>query len=105
MNFLEKRDWQEDALADVQRQIAKLSRDLKSLGHHSEQSLRRGAHDVGELLADEASEMARHIGRGARQVGRTAGKARRAFVRDPMPSVIAVIGIGCLISMMMSRRS
>jgi hypothetical protein len=81
------------------RQVSSLARDA---GHITDllgrftANARRDAQHYGHDLADEAW----HQGAvAAKAVGKQAVRAGRAVGRDPMPAVIAVAGLACLITL------
>lgn len=88
----------------VDRQIAGLARDA---GHITEllgrftANARRGAGHYGHEIADEAL----HQGAlAAKAIGKRALRAGRAVGKDPMPAVIAIAGLACLVSLAASSR-
>lgn len=88
----------------LNRQVSSLARDA---GHITEllsrftANAQREAQHYGHDLADEAW----HQGAVAAKVlGKQALRAGRAVGKDPMPAVIAVAGLACLLSLATSSR-
>jgi hypothetical protein len=88
----------------LNRQVSSLARDA---GHITEllsrftANAQREAQHYGHDLADEAW----HQGTVAAKVlGKQALRAGRAVGKDPMPAVIAVAGLACLLSLATSSR-
>lgn len=84
------------------RQIASLSRDAA----HISDALRRFGSGAGR----DASHFAHHLADGAlhqgayaaKLLGRQARKAGRAVGKDPVPAMVAVAGLACLLTLAMS---
>lgn len=86
----------------LNRQIASLARDAghisDALGRFAAQAQRdagRHAHD----LIDETWE---HGTAAARVVGEQAMRAGKAVSKDPVPAVVAVAGLACLVSLVLA---
>jgi hypothetical protein len=84
------------------RQVESLTRDV---GHIAD-SLRRfgggAGKDIGQIahnVADEAMHQGAEV---AKLVGEQAYQAGRAIRRDPLPTIMAVAGLACLLSLLMS---
>lgn len=82
-------------LAGMRREAAKLSDNLARLARHTGHDMARSGHDLTDLAMAQLPVAARLIGRQAKK----AGKAVR---RDPVPTVVAMVGIACLASLAMS---
>lgn len=86
----------------VDRQISSLARDA---GHITEllgrftANARREASHYGHDLADEALH---HGAVAAKVIGKQALRAGRAVGKDPMPAVVAVAGLACLMALVAS---
>jgi hypothetical protein len=95
----------DDAQERFGRQFASLARDA---GHLSSAMARYGngaRHDVSHLAHDFADEALHQGAAAARVLGKQAWKAGKAVRRDPAPTMAAVVGIACLITLVMASGS
>ena len=87
------------------RQFSGLARDAG----HLQQALSRfsddARHDVGRVAHDFADEAMHQGAIAARVLGKQAWKAGKAVRKDPVPAVVAVAGLACLLSLVMSSGS
>lgn len=87
------------------RQVAGLSREMS----HISSALRRAGvhtgHDAVSLAGNFADSALHQGARAARLMGRQARKAGKAVGRDPAPAIVAVAGLACLLSLVMSSGS
>lgn len=82
-------------LTALAREASGISRSLDHFGDGARHDLSRFAHD--------ATDFARHEGAAvARAVGKQAWRAGKAVRKDPVPAVVAVAGLACLVSLVMS---
>ena len=102
MALFSRRDWRDDLTDDVAHHLRRLRREVASLrsgaehsAHDAGRAIGHVAHDLGETLADTGSAAVRSLGRKAVR----AGKAVR---RDPLPTVVGIIGLACLASLILS---
>ena len=97
-------------LASLQRQVAELGAQLGHSSHDARHAGQAFAHSARHLASDAASEFghfARHEGAVvAREAARQALRAGRAVKADPMPTVVALIGVAMIARLLVpSRRS
>jgi hypothetical protein len=84
------------------RQFAGLAREARHLSDSLSRYTDHSRHDLGHFAHDVADQ-AIHQGAIAAQVlGKQAWKAGSAIRRDPVPTLVAVAGIACLVSLLMS---
>ena len=91
-----------DAQDRFGRQFSSLARDA---GHLSEALRRYSAdarHEVGHLAHDVANEALHQGAIAARVLGKQAWKAGKAVRRDPAPTMAALVGVACLVSLVMA---
>lgn len=87
------------------RQIASLSRDAAHLSDALARYTTSTGHDLGRMAHDFADE-ALHQGAAAAQlIGKEARKVGRAVRKDPLPAVMAVTAIACVLSLVLSAPS
>jgi len=87
------------------RQFAHLARDARNLSDTLSHYTNNSHHGLGGFAHDLA-DGARHQGAVAAHVlGKQAYKAGTAIRRDPIPTIVAVAGLACLVSLMMSSNS
>ena len=89
----------EDAQDRFGRQFANLAKDASHLSDALSRYSGGARHDLAHLAHDLA-DGALHQGSVAAQVlGKQAWKAGQAVRRDPAPTVAAIVGIACLVSL------
>lgn len=95
----------DDAQSGLTRRLSALAREASGISR----SLERFGHGAGRDLSHVAHDMADGALHGgavaARVLGKQAWRAGRAVRRDPVPAVVAVAGLACLISLIMSPGS
>jgi len=87
------------------RQVASLARDA---GHLSDALARYASstrHDVGRIAHDVADEALHQGTAAAKVIGKQAWKAGRAVQKDPLPAVMAVAAIACVLRLVLSGPS
>lgn len=86
----------------LNRQVSSLARDAGHitdlLGRFTDNARREAGHYTHDL-ADEAWQ---HGAAAAKVIGRQAWRAGKAVGKDPVPAVIAVAGLACLLSLVAS---
>ncbi len=93
----------EHAQKQLGRQVQELLRDA---AHISATLGRFGAdagNGVGQMALEVADEAIHKGAKAARIVGRQAWRTGKAVREDPMPAVMAVIGVACLLNLVLSR--
>jgi hypothetical protein len=87
------------------RQFSSIARDTR---HLSDALARYAAHtrrDVGHLAHDFADDALHQGAVAARVLGKQAWKAGKAVRRDPAPTVAAIVGLACLVTLVMASGS
>lgn len=84
------------------RQFSSLARDASHLSDALNRYTNGARHDVGHMAHDIADEALHQGAVAARILGKQAWRAGKAVRRDPVPTVVAVAGLACLISLVMS---
>ncbi|MDB5541929.1 MAG: hypothetical protein JWQ89_3656 [Devosia sp.] len=92
----------DDAQDRFGRQFATLARDASHLSDALSRYTRDARHDVGHLAHDFADEALHQGAIAARMLGKQAWRAGNAVRKDPVPAVVALAGLACLISLVMS---
>ena len=82
-------------LGSLAREASGISRSLEQFGHGTGRDISHFAHDAADVALHQGS-------RAARAVGKQAWRAGRAVGKDPVPAVVAVAGLACLVSLVMS---
>jgi hypothetical protein len=95
-------------LAALQRQVAELGARLGHSSHEARDAGSAFAHSARHLASDAASEIghfARHEGAVvAREAAKQALRAGRAVKADPMPTVVALIGVAMIARLLAPSR-
>jgi hypothetical protein len=91
----------DDAQDRFGRQFASLARDASQLSNALARYSNGARHDVSHF-ADEALH---HGAVAARVLGKQAWKAGKAVRRDPAPTMVAMVGLACLVSLVMASGS
>jgi hypothetical protein len=95
-------------LAALQRQVAELGAQLghsSSDARHAGQAFAHSARHFAGEAAHDLSHYARHEGAMvAREAGRQALRAGRAVKADPMPTVVALIGVAMIARLLAPSR-
>jgi hypothetical protein len=93
----------------LNRQVSSLARDaghITDLLSRFTANMRRDAdhyaHDAGHYAQDFADEAWHQGAAAAKVLGKQALRAGKAVSKDPVPAVIAVAGLACLLSLVMS---
>jgi hypothetical protein len=93
----------------INRQVSSLSRDASHitdlLARFTTNARREGghyAHDAGNYAHDFADEAWHQGAVAAKVLGKQALRAGKAVGRDPMPAVVAVAGLACLMALVAS---
>jgi HJR/Mrr/RecB family endonuclease len=86
-------------LGDLVHQISALRRDLTGSSRSLVRSATHTAADFGEDLLHQGERVARGVGKQAMRAG-------HAIQKDPVPTVVALAGFACLMSLILaSKRS
>jgi hypothetical protein len=107
MAWFQRRDWRDDVSDNVAHHLSSLRREVMALsgeaGRYGHQLADRygprvahSAGEIGEALAHQGAVVAQQLGKQARRAG-------RAVKDDPVPTVVAVVGLLCLASLVMAR--
>jgi hypothetical protein len=101
MGMLQRHDWRDVAQDEIVHHLGQLRRDVLALsgsaGRYGSQ-LQHGAGELGEVLVHQGAAVARQLGRQAKRAG-------QAVQRDPVPTVVAVFGLACLLSLVLGRKA
>ena len=95
----------DDAQNRFGRQFSSLARDASHLSDALSRYSADARHDVGHLAHDFADEAMHQGAIAARVLGKQAWKAGKAVRRDPAPTMAALIGLACLVSLVMASGS
>lgn len=95
----------DDAQDRFGRQFASLARDASHLSNALARYSNGARHDVGHFAHDVADEALHQGAVAARVLGKQAWRAGKAVRRDPAPTMAALIGIACLVSLVMTSNS
>lgn len=96
MAFRSRRGWQGNIQDDVGHHLAQLRREVASLSRSAGRYGNHLQHDLGEAVVRQGGAL-------ARELGHQAMKAGRAVQHDPVPALVATIGIACLARLMIGR--
>ena len=77
-------------LSSLRHDVAGVSRAVGRYGSHA-------AHDVGDQLWHQGEVVARKLGRQAKKAG-------KAVKEDPVPAIVAVIGFGLFLNLVLGRK-
>jgi hypothetical protein len=95
----------DDSRSRFGRQFSSLARD----GGHLSEALARYAtdvrHDAGHLAHDLADQALHQGAVAARVLGKQAWRAGKAVRRDPAPTMAALVGIACLVTLVMASNA
>lgn len=95
----------DDAQDRFGRRFASLARDASHLSEALGRYSNDARHDVGHIAHDLADEAMHQGAIAARILGKQAWRAGKAVRRDPAPTMAALIGIACLVSLVMTSNS
>lgn len=84
------------------RQFTGLARDASRLSNALARYSNGARHDVGNLAHDFADGALQQGAIAARVVGKQAWRAGKAVRRDPAPTMAALVGLACLVSLAMA---
>ncbi len=84
------------------RQFASLARDASQLSDVLNRYTRGARHDLSHYAHDLADEAMRQGVATARVLGKQARRVGKAVRRDPVPTVVAIAGMACLLSLLMT---
>ncbi len=87
------------------RQFASLARDASHLSDALSRYTNSARHDAGHFAHDLADGALHQGAVAARLLGKQAWRAGKAVRRDPVPAVVAVAGMACLLSLVLSSGS
>lgn len=82
-------------LESLTKDVGHITESLRRVGLDSRSDFRHMAHDVADEAMHQGAEVARLVGQQAMHAG-------KAIRRDPMPTIMAVGALACLLSLMMS---
>jgi hypothetical protein len=92
----------DDAQDRFGRQFASLARDASQLSSALARYSNGARHDVSHLAHDFADGAMQQGAVAARVLGKQAWRAGKAVRRDPAPTVAAVVGLACLVTLVMA---
>ena len=92
----------DDAQDRFGRQFSSLARDASHLSDALSRYTAGARHDVGHLAHDFADGAMHQGAIAARVLGKQAWKAGKAVRRDPAPTMAALVGLACLVSLVMA---
>lgn len=92
----------DDAQDNFGRQFSSLARDASQLSKALNRYSAGARHDVSHLAHDLADGALHQGAVAARVLGRQARNAGRAVRNDPVPAVVAVAGLACLVSLVLA---
>jgi hypothetical protein len=82
-------------LASLSREVAHISQNMRHLGSGAGREVNHFAHGLADTAWHQGAVAARVLGRQATKAGRAVGK-------DPLPAIVAVAGLACLATVIMS---
>jgi hypothetical protein len=95
----------DDTQSSLSRRLGALAREASGISRSLERFGDGARHDVSHF-AHDAADLALHQGSAAaRALGKQAWRAGKAVRKDPVPTVVAVAGLACLLSLVMSSGS
>ena len=86
-------------------QFSSLARDARQLSDAISRYTDHTRHDLGHVAHDLADGAMHQGAVAARVLGKQAWKAGKAVGRDPVPAIVAVAGLACLLSLVLSSGS
>jgi hypothetical protein len=86
-------------------QFSSLARDARHLSDALSRYTDHAGRDLGHFAHDFADDALHQGAVAARVLGKQAWKAGKAVRRDPAPTVAAIVGIACLVTLVMSSGS
>lgn len=92
----------DDAQERLGRQFSSLTRDARHLSDALSRYSAGTRQDVGHLAHDLADGALHQGAVAARLLGKQAWRAGKAVRRDPAPTMAALVGIACLVSLVMA---
>lgn len=92
----------DDSQSSLQRRLSSLARDAGGISRSLERFSDGARHDVSHFAHDAADVAWKQGSRAARAVGKQAWRAGRQVGKDPVPVAVAVAGLACLITLVMS---
>lgn len=95
----------DDAQDRFGRQFSSLARDASHLSDALSRYSAGARHDVGHFAHDLADGAMHQGAVAARVLGKQAWKAGKAVRRDPAPTMAALVGIACLVTLVMASGS
>ena len=95
----------DDAQDRFGRQFSSLARDASHLSNALSRYSAGARHEVGHLAHDFADGAVHQGAIAARLLGKQAWKAGKAVRRDPAPTMAALVGLACLVSLVMASGS
>ncbi|MBN9311248.1 MAG: hypothetical protein J0I99_10420 [Devosia sp.] len=84
------------------RQFASLASEARHLSEALARYTESARHDLGHVAHDLADQAVQKGAVAARVMGRQAWKAGKAVRNDPVPVVVALVGLACLLSLVVS---
>ncbi len=95
----------DDAQDRFGRQFSSLARDASHLSDALSRYSAGARHDVSHLAHDFADGAMHQGAIAARVLGKQAWKAGKAVRRDPAPTMAALVGLACLVTLVMASGS
>lgn len=95
----------EDAQDRFGSKFSSLARDAGHLAEALNRHSRGARHDLGHYAHDFADGALQQGATAARALGKQAWRAGNAVRKDPVPTVVALAGMACLLSLVMSSGS
>lgn len=92
----------DDAQERFGRQFSSLARDASHLSNALSRYGAGARHDVSHFAQDLADGALQQGAVAARALGKQAWRAGKAVRRDPAPTMAALVGIACLVSLVMA---
>lgn len=92
----------DDAQSGLSRRLSHLARDASSISRSLEKYGSSAGRDLSHFAHDATDAALHHGASAARMFGKQAWRAGKAVRRDPVPAVVAVAGLACLLTLVMS---
>ena len=92
----------DEAQSALSRRLSHLARDASGISRSLEKFGAGAGRDVSHFAHDATDAALHHGASAARVIGKQAWRAGKAVRRDPVPAVVAVAGLACILSLIMS---
>lgn len=95
----------DDTQSSLSRRLGALAREASGISRSLEHIGSGARHDISHFAHDAADVALQQGAVAARALGKQAWRAGKAVRKDPVPTVVALAGLACLVSLVMSSGS